>query len=95
MSSFQAQYGIRLTREIQDMKWDEFKDLLVGISPETPLGSMVSIRAENDREVLEHFTAEQRRIRNAWRTRQAARVEPQQMEEVLSALKNAFISMAE
>lgn len=77
------------------MKWDEFKDLLVGISPETPLGSIVSIRAENDREVLKHFTVEQHRIRNAWRARRAAQIEPQQMEDVLNALKNAFLSMSE
>ena len=34
VSSFQAQYGIRLSKEIDTMKWDEFKDLLIGIGPE-------------------------------------------------------------
>lgn len=80
------------------MKWDEFKDLLVGISPDTPLGNIVSIRAENDKEILKRFSSEQHRIRNAWRARQArqaAQIEPQQMEDVLNALKNAFLSMSE
>lgn len=95
MSSFQTQYGIRLTREIKDMKWDEFKDLLVGISPDTPLGNIVSIRAENDKEILKRFSPEQLRIRNAWRARQAAQMEPRQIEDVLNALKNAFLSMSE
>ena len=44
------------------MTWDEFRDLLVGISPETPLGRIVSIRAEEDKEVLKHFTKEQLRM---------------------------------
>ena len=40
------------------MKWDEFQALLVGIGPETPLGNIVSIRAEDDPEILKHFTRE-------------------------------------
>ncbi|GIO71344.1 hypothetical protein J27TS7_08580 [Paenibacillus dendritiformis] len=51
------------------MTWDEFCTLLAGIMPETPLGQIVRIRSENDREKLKHFTPEQRRIRNEWRTR--------------------------
>lgn len=53
------------------MTWDEFTTLLSGILPETPLGYIVSIRSENDREKLKNFTPEQRRIRNAWRMRNA------------------------
>ena len=52
VASFQSQYGLRLSKEIHTMTWDEFRDLLVGISPETPLGRIVSIRAEDDKEVL-------------------------------------------
>ena len=44
------------------MKWDEFKDLLTGIGPETPLGRIVAIRAEDDKEMLKQFTPEQNRI---------------------------------
>ena len=75
------------------MAWDEFKDLLTGISPETPLGRIVSIRAENDREVLKHFTREQHRIRNEWRSKRAREISPGNMEDVLNSLKKAFISM--
>lgn len=39
--------------------------------PETPLGQVVSIRCENDKNMLQHFTPEQHRIRNEWRSRQA------------------------
>lgn len=57
------------------MSWGEFESLLKGTLPETPLGYIVSIRSENDREKLKHFTTEQKRIRSAWRTRQAKNIE--------------------
>lgn len=51
------------------MTWGEFCTLLAGIMPETPLGQIVTIRSENDKERLKSFTPEQRRIRSAWRSR--------------------------
>lgn len=62
------QYGIRLRNE-QDMSWGEFQTLLIGIMPKTPLGQIVSIRSEEDKEMLKNFTEEQHRIRNEWRNR--------------------------
>lgn len=62
-------------RNEPEMSWDEFCTLLAGILPETPLGYIVSIRSENDREKLKHFTPEQKRIRSQWRTRQAKKIE--------------------
>lgn len=67
-ASFAKQYGIRLRNE-PDMSWGEFSTLLAGIMPETPLGQIVSIRSETDKEMLKHFTADQHRIRNDWRSR--------------------------
>lgn len=59
VSSFQSQYGIRLSRELPaGMKWEEFRDLLVGIGPDTALGRVVAIRAEDRKEILENFTPE-------------------------------------
>lgn len=94
VSSFQSQYGIRLSRELKGMKWDEFRDLLVGIGPETPLGRIVAIRAEEDEEMLKHFTKEQHRIRNEWRNKRAQKVSEEELTAVLEQFKNAFISMA-
>ena len=34
--------------------------------PDTPLGSIVSIRAEKDPKHIKEFTADQRKIRNDW-----------------------------
>lgn len=95
VSSFQSQYGIRLSRELPaGMKWNEFRDLLVGLGPDTALGRIVSIRAEENKDVLKHFTKEQRRIRNAWKTRRAKQVKQEDMDRILEGFKKAFISMA-
>ena len=61
------QYHIRLRND--DMSWSEFSALLKGIMPETPLGQIVSIRSEEDKDMLKNFTPEQHKIRNDWRNR--------------------------
>lgn len=94
-ASFTAQYGIRLRQE-DDMSWSEFCTLLAGIMPETPLGQVVSIRSENDKEVLKSFTKEQHRIRNEWRRRRTKAVAlnkdeaKKQLKIFQEAMKKAF-----
>ena len=97
-SSFQTQYGIRLSRDLRGMKWNEFKALLIGIGAETPLGRIVSIRAEEDKEVLKHFTKDQHRIRNEWKSKRAKelakRMTEADMNAVMEQFKQMFIQMA-
>lgn len=76
------------------MKWDEFKSLLVGISPETPLGRIVAIRAEEDEEVLKYFTKEQMKIRSKWRNKVAKEKPKVQLMNFLDVMKDVFIQMA-
>jgi hypothetical protein len=72
-ASFTAQYGIRLRQETE-MPWGEFCTLLAGIMPETPLGQVVSIRSENNKDILKSFSPDQNRIRNEWRSGEASRI---------------------
>lgn len=51
------------------MTWSEFSTLLSGIMPKTPLGQIVSIRAEENKDILKNFTPEQHNIRNDWRNK--------------------------
>lgn len=95
VSSFQAQYGLRLSKEIHEMPWREFKQLLTGIGPDTPLGRIVAIRREEDKDVLKNFTPDQRRIRAEWRNRRAKMVTQAQVDDIAEQLKQAFIKMAE
>lgn len=94
VSSFQSQYGIRLSRELNEMKWDEFRGLFVGLGPDTPLGRIIAIRSEKDKDVLKHFTKDQRRIRTEWMKRSAQKVRNDDMGRILEAFKNGFIEMA-
>ena len=94
IASFQSQYGIRLSRDLDGMKWDEFRAFLEGIAPDTPLGRIVAIRSETDDEVLKHFTPDQIRIRSEWQNRTALSRRPEETENFLETLKNAFIEMA-
>ena len=48
------------------MSWTEFCSMLSGIMPDTPLGRIVSIRAEKDPKVLKNYSKDQKRIRNDW-----------------------------
>lgn len=73
------------------MSWGEFCTLLAGIMPETPLGQVVSIRSENDKNMLKHFTPEQHRIRNEWRNRRVREMmnDPETAAKMVKMFQNA------
>ena len=56
------------------MSYDEFCTLLSGLKPDTPLGSIVSIRSETDKDIIKHFTPQQKKIRNDWAKRNVKKV---------------------
>lgn len=70
-SSVAQQYGIRLRNEINTISWSEVKMLISGLLSDTPLGRIIQIRSENNKEALKNFTPEMHKIRNDWRNRQA------------------------
>lgn len=91
-ASFVQQYGIRLRHE-KDMPYSEFATLLSGLGPETPLGAVVSIRAETRKEVLKDFTPHQRKIRQEWQSRSAKKMlmyDPEQAKAQINAIQEAF-----
>lgn len=77
------------------MPWQEFRDFLVGIAPDTPLGRVVAIRAEKNKDVLKQFSKEQLKIRNDWQKRKVKKVSQGEMEDILTILKKAFLSMSD
>ena len=88
-------YGVKInSQEFQEMSWDEFTDLLSGLPAESPLGRMVQIRLEDDKNVLKNFTSAQRRARSEWRSRQAKAVSEEDTAAFLEKMKQAFIAMA-
>ena len=98
VSSFQSQYGLRLSHELPaGMKWDEFASLLSGLGPDTALGRIVAIRTEEDKEILKNFTPEQHRIRNEWKRRRAKQIaktaDKVQIQDQMNLIKLGFLSM--
>lgn len=95
-SSFATQYGIRLRVE-HDMPWGEFISLTSGLIADTPLGQIISIRGEKDKDVLKNFTPSQREIRNKWRNKSMNKIvtmdkkeAERQVQEFQEMMKNAF-----
>jgi len=84
------QYKVRLRNE--EMTWSEFSTLLKGIMPETPLGQIVSIRSEEDKDMLKNFTKEQHKIRNEWRNRnnQVKHMSEEEKEEQIKKVQDLF-----
>lgn len=80
------------------MSWAEFCTLLSGIMPKTPLGQIVSIRSEENEEMLKNFSKEQHEIRNEWRAKQSEKMalsttdeeKEQMVKNVQEIFKNAF-----
>ena len=95
VSSFQTQYGIRLATELPNMGWREFSYMLEGLSGDTPLGRIVSIRAENAPDRLKQFTPEQRKIRTEYRKKVAKRKPKAEVERAYEGFKTALIKMAQ
>lgn len=76
------------------MKWSEFCDLLTGLGPDTALMRVVSIRSEEDKEMLKHFTPAQRRMRSQWRTRTAQKKNPKDVAQGLAQIQAMFASLS-
>ena len=81
------------TKDLYDdkMDWIEFTTLLAGIMPDTPLGNVISIRAEDDADTLEHFSEEQHRIRDKQTQRM---IESMNKEEVMKEVYAMFMDMS-
>lgn len=94
ISSFLSQYGIRIrTKEFETVSWDEFRALISGLSPDTALGRVVSIRSEKDKDIIKNFTADQRRIYDDWRNRGAEKMDKNTFEKEMAELENMFAAM--
>lgn len=76
------------------MKWHEFRALLAGIGPDTPLGRVVAIRSEQDEEMLKNFTPEQRKIHDDWALRNAKEMGEEDYMRAMAQIQSAFAGIA-
>ena len=75
------------------MSWREFSYLINGLSGETPLGRIVSIRAEKDPDKLKEFTADEKKIRNEYLRKKAKVMPAKNAEQAIEEMRLAFVAM--
>ena len=95
--SLAQQYGLRIRKEIKNLTWGELSSYIEGINSDTPLGQIISIRSENDRDKLKNFTQEQHKIRNEYRSKmnkKVSKISEKEFKEQLEGMKQAFIAIA-
>lgn len=93
MASMRTQYGLSLYgQEFNTMRWKEFRSLLAGLNPDTPLGRVVQIRAETDPDIIKNFTPGQKKIHDEWQKRMAKEVTQEELNKFLAAMQRFFES---
>ena len=93
-SSLKTQYGYSIRKEINSMSWAELCNDISGLMGETPLGNIVQIRSEDDKERLKYFTQEQKNIRWKYRTKIAQNMNKEEFKKVITDLQKMFKEMA-
>lgn len=95
IQSIAKQYGITPSDQ-EELHYSEWLLLVGGLMEDTPLGRIVLIRREEDKERLKHFTKYEHRIRNEWRNfraKQKMKVENKRPEEYAGVFEKMFAKM--
>lgn len=94
VSSFLSQYGIRLsTKEFRTVDWSEFSALLSGLSAETALGRIVSIRSETDADTIKRFSPYQKKVHDDWQERLYKAMSEEEYEAEMKQLEKSLFSI--
>lgn len=79
--SIATQYGV-LPDAQGELSYPAWAKLVSGLMDDTPLGRVVAIRAETDRQVIAKMTPWQRQIRSEWQSFKAKQQEQQSPEQL-------------
>ena len=93
-SSLKTQYGYSIRKEINNLSWAELCSDISGLMGETPLGNIVQIRSEDDKERLKNFTHEQKNIRWEYRNKMAQKMDKEEFKKVIAEFQKMFKEMA-
>lgn len=93
-SSLKTQYGYSIRKEINNMSWAELSSDISGLMADTPLGNIVQVRSEDDKEKLKYFTQEQKNIRWKYRMKIAQNVDKEEYKKVIAEFQQLFKGMA-
>lgn len=93
-SSLKTQYKYSIRKEINNISWAELCSDISGLMGETPLGNIVQIRSEDDKERLKNFTQEQKNIRWEYRNKMAQKMDKEEFKKVITEFQKMFKEMA-
>lgn len=79
------QYHI-LPSEQEDLHYSDWYRLVAGLMEDTPLGRIVQIRAETDREAIERMGEYEQGVRRRWREFRANKVKAEVKPEQYAAM---------
>lgn len=90
-AALRQQYGLRVAgKEFESMRWEEFADLIRGLSEGTALAGVARVRTETDREAIRQMTPAQRRERMEWQRRRAAQRTESETMGFVAQMQRAF-----
>lgn len=93
--SIATQYGV-LPSDQGELHYSDWAKLVGGLMHETPLGQMVALRSERDREAIKRFTPSQKRLRSEWaayKSTRAAKQDAATSREQMNQLERMFAAM--
>lgn len=92
--SIAKQYHI-LPSQQGELSYCDWAKLVSGLMNDTPLGKVVELRAETDKEILKNMTAEQRAERQKWFDfcNSAQRISEEDMRKQQEALEKMIAAM--
>lgn len=90
--SIAKQYGV-LPSEQGNLKYADWAKLVSGLMEDTPLGQMVQLRTEKDRDVLKRLTPEQRKLRADWALFKQQKYKDTAHKTDITALENMMKSL--
>ena len=93
-SSLKTQYGYSVRKEIDKMSWAELCSDISGLMGDTPLGNIVQIRSEDDKDRLKNFTQDQKNIRWEYRMKMAEKMDKNQFKNAIAEFQKYFKEMA-
>lgn len=78
----------------EDISVSEYRKLLVGIMGDTPLGEIVRIRSETDRETIDRMTKQEKKIRADWQKFRAGQKQTPQITITAEQFQQMMKSLA-
>jgi hypothetical protein len=64
------------------MAISKFFQLLAGLGPETPLGRIVEIRSEDNKDIIKNYSSSQLKIRQEWEEFKNKTMKPKSEEDI-------------